>query len=214
MKSEDEIKLALRAAYERERARLLSCTYEGELDRPVFGEGPLHPWLVLIGEAPGGEEVSAGRPFVGKAGRQLTELLAMSGIPRKDVYITNAVKYRPITKRERSVRNRTPQKDEILAAQALLKEELSLLRPSCIATLGNVPLRSVQDICGEKAVTIGLAHGQKSDMRLEGLKWVLFPMYHPASVIYNRALLPVCEQDTKNLGKLYALHTRCEQSVT
>ena len=89
---------ALRLLYDAERARLsgLSTQNNGDYLNPVFGEGPLTPHLMLIGEAPGREEAAAGHPFVGKAGRQLNELLELAGIARGDVFVTNAVKFRPI----------------------------------------------------------------------------------------------------------------------
>ena len=84
---------ALRLLYDAERARLsgLSTQNNGDYLNLVFGEGPLTPHLMLIGEAPGREEAAAGHPFVGKAGRQLNELLELAGIARGDVFVTNAV---------------------------------------------------------------------------------------------------------------------------
>ena len=77
---------ALRLLYDAERVRLsgLSTQNNGDYLNPVFGEGPLMPQLMLIGEAPGREEAAAGHPFVGKAGRQLNELLELAGIARRN----------------------------------------------------------------------------------------------------------------------------------
>ena len=193
---------AIEVLYEAERARLLTLTGErGMFASPVFGEGPEHPLLLLIGEAPGAEETRASRPFVGKAGRQLDELLACAGISRGETYITNAVKYRPVTATARSLRNRTPGRDEILAALPLLREEITHLRPALVATLGNVPLFSVLTICGEHPATIGNVHGRELPL-FEGAPFSLFPLYHPASVLYNPALRPTCEADVAELGRL------------
>ncbi|HWR22778.1 MAG TPA: uracil-DNA glycosylase [Feifaniaceae bacterium] len=203
---------ALGALYEGERARLNAlCETEvpsGMHASPVFGQGPNKPYLVLIGEAPGAEETKAGRPFVGKAGKQLDELLQLAGIPRGDVFITNAVKYRPVTVSERSVRNRTPDKNEIMASLPLLREELLLLRPAYIATLGNVPLFAVLTLCGKGRGTIGELHGVPMDVTLGAMQATLFPLYHPAGVIYNRSLLPVCEADARALGRVCAVNKR------
>lgn len=202
----------LSALYERERARLspLSNTDApaGMHGSPVFGQGPSKPYLVLIGEAPGAEETKAGRPFVGKAGKQLDELLELAHIPRGDVFITNAVKYRPVTVSERSVRNRTPDKNEIMASLPLLREELMLLHPACIATLGNVPLFAVLTLCNMGKGTIGTLHGKPMDVELETMRTILFPLYHPAGVIYNRSLLSICEEDAKALGRVCAVNKR------
>ncbi len=202
----------LTALYEKERARLSALSKSdapaGMHEFPVFGQGPVRPFLVLIGEAPGAEETKAGRPFIGKAGKQLDELLALAGIPRGDVFITNAVKYRPVTVSERSVRNRTPDKNEVAASLPLLREELLLLRPSCVATLGNVPLSAVLALCGKGKGTIGSLHGASMDVMLGDMRTTLFPLYHPAGVIYNRALLDVCKADAIALGRLYAVNKR------
>lgn len=180
-------------------------------ESPVFGNGPVRPWLMLIGEAPGAQEVREGSAFVGKAGRQLSELLAKGNIERAAVYITNAVKFRPVIKSARSIRNRTPRFEEIKEALPLLQMELSVLRPSCIATLGNVPLNAVLRLLGQGKGTIGEMHGRAMPICLQEQSMQLFPLYHPASQIYNRTLSPVCEEDAANLGKLYAMRTCCEQ---
>ncbi len=203
---------AISVLYEKERARLNGlCKADvptGMHASPVFGQGPSNPFLVLIGEAPGAEETKEGRPFVGKAGKQLNELLQLAGIPREDVFITNAVKYRPVTVSERSVRNRTPDKNEIAASLPLLREELLLLKPACIATLGNVPLSAVLTLCDKDKGTIGMLHGKPMDVSLGSMQTILFPLYHPAGVIYNRSLLSVCEEDAKALGRVWAVNKR------
>lgn len=203
----------LNELYELERERLRAlCDIQdapcGSYDAPVFGQGPEKPFLVLIGEAPGGEETKQSRPFVGKAGRQLDELLAHAGIPREEVYITNVVKYRPIVIGERSVRNRTPAREEIEASLPLLREELLILRPQFVATLGNVPLSAILSICGLGRQVIGEAHGLSRRVMLLDWEASLFPLYHPASAIYNRSLLPVCREDAGRLGELYAVNKR------
>lgn len=202
----------LNELYDVERARLLAlCNMDmpcGAYDLPVFGQGPERPFLVLIGEAPGAEETKQSRPFVGKAGRQLDELLAYAGIPRDEVYITNVVKFRPMVKGERTVRNRTPVREEIDASLPLLREELLILRPQCVATLGNVPLCALLSLCGLDRQVIGEAHGQARRVTLLDWETALFPLYHPASAIYNRSLLPVCHEDAGRLGELYAVNKR------
>lgn len=82
--------------YEKERLRIAeTADGRGDYSHPVFGEGPVNPLVMLIGEAPGGDEAKQGRPFVGKAGKQLDALLSGAGIDRSRVYITNTVKFRP-----------------------------------------------------------------------------------------------------------------------
>jgi len=197
--------------YDAERERLLllrNSKLSGAYECPVFGQGPDRPFLVLIGEAPGAEETKQSRPFVGKAGRQLDELLSLARIPRDEVYITNAVKYRPIVDNGRTTRNRTPNREEIEASLPLLRAELLALEPQCIATLGNVPLLSVLSLCKMARQVIGDAHGRPQHISLEDWTADLFPLYHPASAIYNRSLLETCRDDACRLGEHYAVNKR------
>ena len=161
----------------------------------VFGEGPAQARLMLVGEAPGEQEAMLGRPFVGKAGKLLDAFIAGTGLTRGEMYVTNTVKFRPsrISKAGRVV-NRTPTQEEIAAFLPFLKKEIAQVDPACVVTLGNVPLRA---LLGEKE-TIGQAHGQlrRQEDRL------YFPMYHPASMIYNPGLKAIFAQDMEKLGQL------------
>ena len=161
----------------------------------VFGEGPAQARLMLVGEAPGEQEAMLGRPFVGKAGKLLDAFIASTGLTRGEMYDTNTVKFRPsrISKAGRVV-NRTPTQEEIAAFLPFLKKEIAQVNPACVVTLGNVPLRA---LLGEKE-TIGQAHGQ---MRRQEDR-LYFPMYHPASMIYNPGLKAIFAQDMEKLGQL------------
>ena len=162
----------------------------------VFGEGPQQPRLMLIGEAPGEQETLQGRPFVGKAGQNLDHFLALAGLCREEIYISNAVKLRPTkTGKTGRLSNRPPTKDEIALFRPWLLREIAEVAPQMIATLGNVPLRAVTG----RSLTIGEVHGQVIDAGETGLP--LFALYHPASLIYNRALSDVYEQDVRALAQ-------------
>ena len=162
----------------------------------VFGEGPQRPRLMLIGEAPGEQETLQGRPFVGKAGQNLDHFLALAGLCREEIYISNAVKLRPTkTGKTGRLSNRPPTKDEIALFRPWLLREIAEVAPQMIATLGNVPLRAVTG----RSLTIGEVHGQVIDAGETGLP--LFALYHPASLIYNRALSDVYEQDVRALAQ-------------
>ncbi len=136
----------------------------------VFGEGPTeNPLCVIVGEAPGADEDTTGRPFVGKAGELLTQILERGGnIPRDKVYITNVVKCRP-------PENRNPTQSEQLACSEFLEAQLLLLRPKIVVTMGNVP---TQWLFKTKAGITKL-RGQWLDWR--GIK--LFPMFHPSYLL-------------------------------
>ncbi len=105
--------------------------------RLVFGEGNPRARLVLVGEAPGGSEERAGRPFVGRAGRLLDELLAEAGIDRAACWVTNVVKVRPTTAGEGPRRrNRPPRVDEVKRWLPVLDEELEAIGPAVLLGLG------------------------------------------------------------------------------
>lgn len=176
-------------------------TQDGDYLHPVFGEGCFSARLLLIGEAPGAEEAAAGRPFVGKAGRQLDELLQHAGVSRREIYITNTVKYRPVVRSLRSLRNRTPSGSEVAAALPVLRREIALLHPAVIATLGNTPLMAVLTLAGEPRAAIGACHGVTRGIWIDGSRYSLFPLYHPASGIYNRALIEIMRADARLLGE-------------
>jgi len=172
----------------------VSEAYRGQDKVLVHGEGKLSAKVMLIGEAPGEQETRLRRPFVGKAGRNLDEFLEMAGIDRTELYVSNTVKFRPskISPKGRIV-NRPPTRDEIEFFLPWLKREIELVSPGVIVTLGNTPLQALTD----RKTVIGEVHGSWLD--LCGIR--LYPMYHPASIIYNRALKTVYEDDIRRLAK-------------
>ncbi len=198
-------KCALEEAYTLERARLFRLAPgdapQGEYRKPVFGEGRPGARILLIGEAPGAEETKLGHPFVGKAGKQLDALFCRFGVMRADVFITNVVKYRPVVRSEKSVRNRTPSPAEVRAALPLLHTEILHIAPRLVLTLGNTPLKALYALAEEKPPAIGAAHGQLLLVTIDKAACSLIPLYHPASGIYNRALVEVMEQDAAFVGE-------------
>ena len=191
----------MRKTYQQDLRRFLSGVMPGSEHALVFGEGPDEPVLMLIGEAPGEQESLQGRPFVGKAGKNLDRFLEIAGLKREEIYISNAVKIRP-TKVSKTGRfsNRPPTREEIALFRPWLMREIAEVKPKMIATLGNVPLGAVT---GSKQ-TIGAVHGTVIPAGETGLP--LFALYHPASLIYNRSLESVYEQDVRVLAqRLHAL---------
>lgn len=167
----------------------------------VFGCGPVKPRLLLIGEAPGREEVRLSRPFSGAAGKNLDEFLELAGISREEIYITNAIKYRlsKVNPKTGKLSNRPATRDEILSSRSYLLREIGMICPYCIATLGNVPLRAV---LGDFSANIGAIHGKPLKIKTGELEYQMFPLYHPASVIYNRGLKETCREDILKLREL------------
>ena len=162
----------------------------------VMGEGKKGAKAFMIGEAPGRWEVEKGRPFVGAAGKNLDEFLEFLELEREAIYITNAVKFRPVKKNSGTGRtsNRAPTTKEIEAFRPLLMDEIDLIRPSIIITLGNIPLLSLT----VKKIKIGDVHGKPADFGGR----TLYPLYHPASIIYRRELKEVYMEDLARLKPL------------
>ncbi len=163
----------------------------------VFGDGDGNTSLLLIGEAPGKDEVAQKKPFVGKAGKNLDEFLKTLRLKREEIYITNVCKFRPFkVSAKGTISNRPPSRREVMDAQAFLHQEIGIIAPEVIVTLGNTPLRAVTD---DFSATIGEYHGKPSQIQVKGKKYWLFALYHPASVIYNQSLKEVYEADLKAL---------------
>ena len=160
----------------------------------VYGEGARGADLMLIGEAPGEQETRLGRPFVGKAGKNLDYFLELSGFDRSQLYITNVVKFRPTkTSKAGNLVNRAPTREEMELFIPWLKREIESVDPKCVVVMGNTALVA---LAGRQAV-IGKAHGRF--MRIDDR--TVFPIYHPASLIYNRALTPLYERDLQLLAE-------------
>lgn len=165
----------------------------------VFGDGNTDARLLLVGEAPARDEVRLSKPFVGAAGKNLNEFLDMLGIKREEIYITNAIKYRlsEVSSKTGRLVNRPAKKEEIETSREFLIEEINIIKPEYIVTLGNVPLKAVT---GDTDSIIGKLHGKVTDIEILGDKYKLFPLYHPASIIYNRDLKEVYINDLKELS--------------
>jgi uracil-DNA glycosylase family 4 len=138
----------------------------------VFADGNADAELVFIGEAPGKNEDIQGKPFVGAAGRFLNDMLAMIGLKRQDIYITNIVKYRPPN-------NRDPLPPEKQVFLKYLESQLEVIQPALTVTLGRHSLN-----CFLPDLSIGACHGQPK--RYHGR--VFLPLFHPAAALYNGGL--------------------------
>ena len=154
----------------------------------VPGEGPEKPQIVFIGEAPGYHEDQQGRPFVGQAGQFLEQLLNSIGLKRNDVYICNVIKCRPPN-------NRDPLPLEIKNCQKWLDQQLELLSPKMIVTLGRYSLAKF--FPGEP---ISKIHGKarKQD------NIIYFAMYHPAAALHQQSLRQTIEADMLKIPPLLA----------
>lgn len=160
----------------------------------VFGEGNIFATVMLIGEAPGKSEALAGRPFVGAAGQVLNELLESIGLTRGDVYITNVVKDRP-------PQNRAPSPEEVQQYAPFLREQIAIIRPRVIVTLGRFAMDFILvyfdlDQQGKK---IGELHGRLIDAGAGYGKVSILPMYHPAAGFYDPVVKEALWEDIRAL---------------
>ena len=150
----------------------------------VPGMGGTESRILIVGEAPGRREDEEGRPFVGRAGEILSDLLHGAGISRESVYITNVVKCRPPG-------NRVPTISERDACSIHLAAEIEVVRPRIICIMGATAFRSLLD--GNE---IGRHRG--TILKRDGIDYMV--MYHPAAAIYNRRLLPTMKKDMERLA--------------
>ena len=150
------------------------CPLWENATQTVFGEGPEGARLMLVGEQPGDREDLAGAPFVGPAGAMLNRALAEAGIPRADVYVTNAVKHFKFEPRGKFRLHKTPDTPEILACRWWLDSERALVRPQLIVALG---ASAAQALLGRR-VTIGRERGRPEDLPQGGALWItVHPSY-------------------------------------
>jgi DNA polymerase len=159
----------------------------------VFGVGDPQAALMFVGEGPGFHEDRQGEPFVGQAGKLLTELLVLIGLTRGDVYIANVVKCRP-------PENRDPAPEEIEACSPKLMQQIDIIRPRVICTLGRFATRLLADT----ELSITAIHGKAKERELGGRNVLLFPVFHPAAALYTPANRQVLEEDFGRLRLLLA----------
>ena len=153
----------------------------------VFGTGSPKAQLMFVGEGPGRDEDLSGEPFVGRAGKLLTDMIKAMGLQREDVYIANIVKCRPPD-------NRQPEHDEVAACSPFLMRQIDVIQPKVICTLGNTPTQTLMQ------TTQGISRFRGEWFEFRNAK--LMPTYHPAYLLRN----PAAKADVwKDLQKVMAV---------
>jgi uracil-DNA glycosylase len=182
-----EKRTALRELYYRTKG-CTKCGHAQTRSHFVFGAGNANASLLVIGEAPGAEEDKQGLPFVGKAGKLLTDMLAAIKVDRKDdVFITNVLKCRP-------PENRTPESSEIISCLPLLKEQIEIIRPKAILLLGRIAAHALLE-CSDLL----------SAMRTRVHQYQHIPAivtYHPAALLRNSQYKRPAWEDLQKLQKI------------
>lgn len=165
--------------------------------RYIPGHGPTDARIAFIGEAPGGEEELAGRPFVGPAGQELTRICHDAGLARNDCWVTNVARYRPpnndLSAWIQPIKHGTPSAPDLIPFQGRLikpfvkdhlldlRKELQILQPNVIVPLGNYALWA---LTGESSIS--LWRGSILEAKMEGIEGMkVIPTYHPAGVLRN-----------------------------
>jgi DNA polymerase len=182
----------LKAVYERARV-CTDCGLHQTRTTVVFGSGNANADLMFVGEAPGATEDKMGLPFVGQAGKLLDKLLAEIEMQRSDVFIANVLKCRPPN-------NRDPQPSEIESCRHYLHEQVELIEPIMICTLGNFSTKLLRaDPTG-----ITRLHGRE-ETRLIGARAVrLYPIFHPAAALYTPSMVETLRTDFLRIPAILA----------
>ncbi len=154
----------------------------------VPGEGSPTADIMFIGEAPGAAEDLKGEPFVGAAGKFLSEMLQGIGLKREDVFITNIVKHRPPN-------NRDPLEDEVETCFPYIDAQIKAIKPQLIVTLGRHAMHRFMP-----GLKISEVHGQAKRVKsIFSEKQVILPLYHPASALYNPSMRSVLIRDMQKI---------------
>jgi uracil-DNA glycosylase family 4 len=196
MDDSDEKSTTATAALDALRESLRDCNrcgLCGGRTQVVFGVGDPDADLLFVGEGPGFHEDKQGEPFVGAAGKLLTELLGEIGLTRADVYIANVVKCRPPD-------NRDPLPAEIEACSPHLMQQIAIIRPKVICTLG----RFATKLLAQTELSMTAIHGRAKALEIGGVDTIVFPVFHPAAALYTPSNRKLLEADFAKLRYLLA----------
>lgn len=160
-----------------------NCLLAQTRNQPVPGEGNIDSEILFIGEGPGANENKTGRPFVGAAGKFLDSLIEIAGFKRSEVFITNVIKCRPPA-------NRDPLPEELESCNAFLQEQIKLIDPVLIVTLGRFSMGMYFPFKKISAI-----HGSENVINNR----IIVPMFHPAAALHQPALRSVLEKDFAKL---------------
>jgi uracil-DNA glycosylase len=178
------------AALNRAMACCTRCELAPGRTQVVPGVGPERARVLFLGEAPGAREDEGGEPFVGAAGRLFMRLLEPTGLRREDIFITNVVACRPPG-------NRTPKRAEILAHTPWLEEQIRLVQPQIVVTLGRIALTYFIPNAKVTALT-----GKPQSLAWQGRALTVLPLFHPAAALRSPDRVPLLEEGMRVLVRL------------
>ena len=194
--SDEKTKTGATVALEALRESLRDCDDCGLCvgrTQVVFGVGDPGAGVLFVGEGPGFHEDKQGEPFVGAAGKLLTQLLGEIGLTRADVYIANVVKCRPPD-------NRDPLPEEIAACSPHLMQQIGIIRPRVICTLG----RFATKLLAQTELSMTAIRGKAKALEIGGVDTIVFPVFHPAAALYAPSNRKLLEEDFAKLRDLLA----------
>lgn len=170
------------------------CPLWKKRTNPVFGEGPTNAKIMLVGEAPGFNEDQQGKPFVGRAGKILDELLNSAKIKREEIFITNIVKCRP-------PENRNPTQEEINSCSVYLDRQIDIIKPKIIGCLGNFATDYILEKFGLKNKIQGISRIHGKIFKVSTIFGIvkIVPLYHPAVATYNMNMINTLKKDFNSL---------------
>ncbi len=174
------------------------CKLHKARNKIVFGDGNPKAQLVFVGEGPGHDEDMQGLPFVGRAGKLLTQMIEAMGLQRKDVYICNVVKCRPPD-------NRTPEKDEVTTCSPFLLRQLDAIAPKVIVCLGSVAAQTLLE------TNRGISHFRGEWLEFRGRK--LLATYHPAYLLRNPSAKSEVWKDLQKVMAVLGLEVKKGKSA-
>src|SRR3954453_19495684 len=184
----------LKAVWEEARGCLRCPQLAESRTTVVFGSGNADADLMFVGEAPGANEDKRGLPFVGQAGQLLERLLQEIGLERADVFVVNVLNCRPPG-------NPAPLPQEIASCSGYLKDQLRLIEPKVVCTLGNFATKLLRD----DPTGITRLHGREEVREVMGVRTVrLLPLFHPAAPLYTPSMVDTVREDFARLPGLLA----------
>lgn len=181
-------------------AKCTRCSLYKRANKPVPGNGSPDAEVMFIGEGPGYHEDQQGLPFVGAAGKLLDKLLQSIELKRKEVFIGNVIKHRPEN-------NRDPLPEEIKACCLFLDEQIKVIGPKIIVTLGRFSMNKF--LPGEK---ISLIHGQARYVDFFNKRYIVIPMYHPAAALRSGRIMEEIKKDFQKIKQF--LEKNPEEEIT
>lgn len=179
------------------RQEVIACTkcdLHKTATNKVFGKGYWAAPILFIGEGPGVAENNTGQPFVGAAGKMLDALIAYAGLPPSSYYITNVL-------RCHAPGNRVPLPDEVSACLPFLERTIEYIKPKILVPLGLTAARHILELYKVDITEKAMGEIRGNPYYHNGLK--IFPMYHPAAILYNKTLMDTAKEDFDMLETLY-----------